>query len=60
MVDDVNSTEGTPESEQVGDSVLLNWGCTNCGYRVEGAAPEKCPECGADQQEFEEIPIPGY
>ncbi len=35
-----------------GETVPLNWACTNCGYRVEGELPEECPECGADREEF--------
>ena len=33
-----------------GESVPLNWACTNCGYSVEGELPEQCPECGAESQ----------
>jgi rubrerythrin len=43
-----------------GDAVPLNWACTVCGYHVEGELPEKCPDCGADREDFEEVPIPGY
>ena len=50
---------GENRSEQ-GESVPLNWACTNCGYRVEGELPEQCPECGADKEMFEEVPIPGF
>jgi rubrerythrin len=35
-----------------GESVPLNWACTNCGYRVEGELPEQCPDCGADKQQY--------
>ncbi len=35
-----------------GEAVPLNWACTNCGYRVEGELPEKCPECGADKDQY--------
>ena len=38
----------------------INWACTNCGYRVEGELPEKCPDCGADKEMFDEVPVPGY
>jgi rubrerythrin len=41
----------TVENER-GESVPLNWACTNCGYSVEGELPGKCPECGADREEF--------
>jgi rubrerythrin len=34
-----------------GETVPLNWACTNCGYRVEGELPEKCPECGEGREE---------
>jgi rubrerythrin len=47
------------QNEQ-GESVPLNWACTVCGYHVEGELPEKCPDCGADREDFEEVPIPGY
>ena len=46
-------------SEARGEAVPMNWACTNCGYRVE-ELPEKCPDCGADREEFEEVPIPGF
>jgi rubrerythrin len=46
--------------EEQGEAVPLNWACTNCGYHVEGELPEKCPDCGADREMFEEVPIPGY
>jgi rubrerythrin len=42
-----------------GEAVPLNWACTNCGYRVEGELPEKCPDCGADKEMFDEVPVPG-
>ncbi len=45
-----------------GETVPLNWACTNCGYRVEGELPEECPECGADREECvtpnATIPVP--
>jgi rubrerythrin len=51
----------TDEShDNQGETVPLNWACTNCGYRVEGELPEKCPECGEDREMFDEVPIPGY
>jgi rubrerythrin len=51
----------TDESHQEqGEAVPLNWACTNCGYRVEGEPPEKCPECGEGREMFDEVPIPGY
>jgi rubrerythrin len=52
--------ERTENGGEQGDSVPLNWACTNCGYRVEGELPERCPDCGADREMFEEVPIPGY
>ena len=51
------SHEDRPEQ---GESVPLNWACTNCGYHVEGELPERCPECGEGRETFEEVPIPGY
>jgi rubrerythrin len=39
------------QNEQ-GEAVPLNWACTVCGYHVEGELPEKCPDCGADREEF--------
>jgi rubrerythrin len=51
----------TDEShDNQGEAVPLNWACTNCGYRVEGELPEKCPECGEGREMFDEVPIPGY
>jgi rubrerythrin len=35
-----------------GESVPLNWACTNCGYHVEGELPEECPERGASREEY--------
>jgi len=32
---------GENRGEQ-GESVPLNWACTNCGYHVEGQLPEHC------------------
>ena len=46
--------------EEQGESVPLNWACTNCGYSVEGELPEQCPECGESREMFEEVPIPGF
>jgi rubredoxin len=57
----ITMTDERPENGgEQGESVPLNWACTNCGYRVEGELPEKCPDCGADREMFEEVPIPGY
>ncbi|HEY6581505.1 MAG TPA: hypothetical protein VIZ60_10295 [Rubrobacter sp.] len=42
-----------------GEAEPLNWACTNCGYRIEGELPEKCPDCGADREMFDEVPKPG-
>lgn len=48
-------------NDQQGESVPLNWACTVCGYHVEGEPPPgKCPDCGADKEDFDEVPIPGY
>jgi len=52
MTDDTHDVQGEAEP--------LNWACTNCGYRVEGELPEKCPECGADREMFDEVPVPGF
>jgi rubrerythrin len=52
--------ERTENGGEQGESVPLNWACTNCGYRVEGELPEKCPECGEEREMFEQVPIPGY
>ena len=46
--------------QEQGESVPLNWACTNCGYSVEGELPEQCPECGESREMFEEVPIPGF
>ena len=48
-------------SEPQGEAEPINWACTNCGYRVEGEPPpEKCPDCGADKEMFDEVPVPGF
>jgi rubrerythrin len=52
MTDDTHEVKGEAEP--------LNWACTNCGYRIEGELPEKCPDCGADKEMFDEVPVPGY
>jgi rubrerythrin len=59
MIDESHDNQSESHVNQ-GESVPLNWACTNCGYRVEGELPEKCPECGESQDMFEEVPIPGY
>jgi rubrerythrin len=55
----VGMTDDTNDEVQ-GEAEPLNWACTNCGYRVEGELPEKCPDCGADKEMFDEVPVPGY
>ena len=62
MADEVRGVGGEkPDPEdRVDETVPINWACTVCGYRVEGALPEKCPECGADQEDFDNVPIPGF
>jgi rubrerythrin len=57
-VEENDMTEGKHEEPQ-GEAIPLNWACTVCGYHVEGEVPKKCPDCGAGQEDFEEIPIPG-
>ena len=42
-----------------GEAEPMNWACTVCGYRIEGALPEKCPDCGADKEDFDNVPVPG-
>jgi rubrerythrin len=59
MIDESPEKQGESQDNQ-GEAVPLNWACTNCGYRVEGELPEKCPDCGSDREVFEEVPIPGY
>ncbi len=49
-----------PTEPAQGEAEPLNWACTNCGYRVEGELPEKCPDCGEDKEMFDEVPVPGY
>lgn len=46
--------------EATGEAEPLNWACTVRGYRIEGELPDRCPECGADKREFEEVPRPGF
>jgi rubrerythrin len=48
MTDDANEVKGEAEP--------LNWARTNCCYRFEGELPEKCPDCGADKEMFDEVP----
>ena len=52
MTDDAQEVQGEAEP--------INWACTNCGYRIEGELAEKCPDCGADKEMFDEVPVPGY
>jgi rubredoxin len=47
------------ERDLQGEAEPLNWACTNCGYRSEGKLPEKCPDCGADKEMFDQVPKPG-
>ena len=49
-----------PGPEGTGDADALNWACTSCGYRVEGELPEKCPDCGAPREDFDQVPVPGF
>jgi rubrerythrin len=49
-----------PSEPQEGESEPINWACTNCGYRVEGELPEKCPDCGESKEMFDQVPVPGY
>jgi rubrerythrin len=49
-----------PAPEARGEAEPINWACTVCGYRVEGELPEKCPDCGAEREEFDHVPIPGF
>jgi rubredoxin len=61
---DAGRSEGGRVSDEThevrGEAVPLNWACTVCGYHVEGELPEKCPDCGADREDFDEVPIPGF
>ena len=60
MTDEVRGVGGEkPEPEARGEAELMNFACTVCGYNVEGELPEKCPDCGADKEDFENVPIPG-
>jgi rubrerythrin len=60
MTDESREKQGESHDTQ-GEAVPLNWACTNCGYRVEGELPKKCPDCGADREEFvppDATPVP--
>ncbi len=59
MTDENHEKQAQPHGSH-GEAVPLNWACTNCGYRVEGELPERCPECGEGREMFEEVPIPGF
>ena len=48
-----------PGHEGQGETDTINWACTNCGWRVEGELPGKCPDCGAAREDFDIVPIPG-
>jgi rubrerythrin len=50
----------SPAAGEEGEAVPINWACTVCGYRVEGAVPDRCPDCGAAKEDFDEVPIPGF
>ena len=61
MSDETRGVGGEkPAPEARGDVEPINWACTVCGYRVEGTLPEKCPDCGADKEDFDNVPIPGF
>lgn len=49
-----------PGPKAQGETETINWACTNCGYRIEGGLPEKCPDCGASREDFDIVPIPGF
>lgn len=49
-----------PDPAAQGEADAINWACTNCGYRIEGELPEKCPDCGASREDFDIVPIPGF
>jgi len=37
--------------------LVEKWRCTVCGYIHDGTEPpEKCPNCGAPKEKFEELP----
>lgn len=39
---------------------MKKWRCTVCGYTLEGETPpEKCPNCGALKEKFEELTTSG-
>jgi rubrerythrin len=46
----LKSLEGGQQPE--GKSFFV---CQVCGYTVEGAAPDKCPICGAPQSRFKQV-----
>ncbi len=61
MTDEVRGVGGERlDYEAQGEAEHINWACTVCGYSVEGDLPEKCPDCGADKEDFENVPIPGF
>ena len=61
MTDEVRGAGGEkPEPEVQGEVEHMNWACTVCGYSIEGDLPKKCPDCGADKEDFENVPIPGF
>ena len=61
MTDEVRGVGGEkPDPEAQGDTEPINWACTVCGYRVEGVLPEKCPDCGAYREDFDNVPVPGF
>ena len=34
---------------------MKKYSCSICGYMAEGAAPDKCPQCGAPASKFVEV-----
>ena len=45
-----------PESRHA--EMVLVWRCTNCGeifHLNHTTLPDKCPNCGADKTEFEQV-----
>lgn len=46
----LQALEGGQKLEEKSFSV-----CQVCGYTVEGAAPDKCPICGAPQSRFKQV-----
>lgn len=42
--------------DMIADRMAVYFVCGNCGWVADGAAPDKCPNCGKSSEMFREVP----